>query len=348
MHYDDARLKERASGLSLLYVEPNPAICEKLSPLLRCYFKRVDTAHSCKEAMSLFTTTHHDIVLTDVIFKHEDGYRMIEEIKAIHSVQKIIIVSAILDRKRIVRLINSLVYGYLLKPLNVEALLRQLEKVVEILYENQMLLFYLNTFETPVKIISKKEASSSDSESKSSDTFLVFDNHSVDEAIHRMHYKDEAKISAQSFFEQELIDWDTWNDLITYSTELAEETLLYPTLTVECLSETANLIGIFANALELSGEFRDIAYALRGLCITLDELINDFDTLGHSKQMIKIVLDSIIDDLVNWTNEVLVHKSAVDVHYIDASLLANIAQLGLSVKSLQHPSADDDAEMELF
>jgi len=136
--------------------------------------------------------------------------------------------------------------------------------------------------------------------------------------------------------------------LITYSTELAEETLLYPTLTLECLSETANLIGIFANALELSGEFRDIAYALRGLCVTLDELINDFDTLGHSKQMIKIVLDSIIDDLVNWTNEVLVHKSAVDVHYIDASLLANIAQLGLSVKSLQHPSADDDAEMELF
>lgn len=345
MQHNYSHLKELAGGITLLYVEANPAISEKLSPLLRYYFKRVDIAHSCHEAMKLFTDTHHDIVITDVIFKNEDGYRMIEEMKAYDDVQKIIVVSAILDRKRIVRLMNSLIYGYLIKPLNVQELLRQLEKIAEILHEKQMLLFYLNTFETPVEIVSSHKLPYEDS--NSSETFLVFDNTTVDKAIHRMHYKDEAKISAQSFFEQGLIDWDTWNDLICYSNELEEEVLRHQTLTIEYLNETANLIGIFANALELSGEFRDIGYALRGLCLTLDELVNSFDTLDKSGKMIKIIVDSIIDDLVNWTKEVLIHKSAVDVHYMDASLLANIAQLGLSVKSLQKDGADDE-EMELF
>lgn len=345
MHHDYSRLKELAGGITLLYVEANPTICEKLAPLLRYYFKHVDIAHSCKDAMRLFTNTRHDIVITDVIFKNEDGYRMIDEMKAYNSVQKIIVVSGVLDRKRIVRLMNSLIYGYLIKPLNVHELLKQLEKIAEILYEKQMLSFYLNTFETPVEIISSHKLPYENS--NTSETFLVFDNTTVDEAIHRMHYKDEAKISAQSFFEQGLIDWDTWNDLMSYANELEEEVLRYQTLTVEYLKETANLIGVFANALELSGEFRDIGYALRGLCQTLDDLVKSFDTLEKSGKMIKIIVDSIIDDLVNWTKEVLIHKSAVDVHYMDASLLANIAQLGLSVKSLQKDGADDE-EMELF
>lgn len=347
MQYNYSRLKELAGGITLLYVESNLVICEKLAPLLRYYFKRVDIAHSCKEAMELFGDIHHDIVLTEVMFKNEDGYRMIDEIKAINSVQKIIILSAVLDRKRIVHMINSLVFGYLIKPINVQALLGQLEKIAEILYEKQMLLFYLNTFETPVEIVSYHKLNFLGADTSSSETFLVFDNNTVDKAIHRMHYKDEAKTSAQSFFEQGIVDWDTWNDLISYSNELEEEVLRYQTLTVEYLNETANLIGIFANALELSGEFRDIGYALRGLCLTLDELVKTFDTLEKFAKMIKIIIDSIIDDLVNWANQVLIRKSAVDIHYMDASLLANIAQLELSVKSFQKESTDDE-EMELF
>lgn len=131
MQHNYSHLKELAGGITLLYVEANLAISEKLAPLLRYYFKRVDIAHSCHEAMKLFADTHHDIVITDVIFKNEDGYRMIAEMKAYNGAQKIIIVSGVLDRKRIVRLINSLIYGYLIKPLNVQELLRQLEKLLK-------------------------------------------------------------------------------------------------------------------------------------------------------------------------------------------------------------------------
>lgn len=350
MQYNYSRLKELAKdGITLLYIEENLSTSEKLIPLLRYYFKRVDVAHSCKEGMELFKTNHHDIVLTELLFKKEDGYRMLDEMKAIDAMQKIIILSGILDRKRVVHMINSLIHGYLIKPLNVQDLLRQLEKIAESIHEKQMLLFYLGILETPLGVASKEVLPSPKIDSNPSATFLVFDNDSVDKAINRMHYKDEAKISAQSFFEQGLIDWDTWNDLISYSKELEEEALIYRTLTIEFLNEGARLIGIFANALELSGEFRDIGYALRSLCVTLDELVNDFNTLGKSAKMIKIILDSIIDDLVNWTNEVLIQKSAVDVHYIDASLLANIAQLGLSVKSLKHSDVKAETEeMELF
>ena len=331
----------RGGDISLLYVDENKTTCEKLSPILNHFFKKLDIAHSCDEALKLYEKRRHDIVVTDVIFKQGSGHTFFEKLKSFDPFQKIIIVSSFVERKRILHLINSVVYGYLMKPINVSELLHQLEKISELVYEKKLMLFYIDSLEKNAMhhaphTVQKEESS-----------FLVFDNNERDEAIHRMHYPDNNKISAQDFFEQGLMDEDTINDLRFCSKEL-EAIFLYTTLTHEYLAETADFINAFSKDLELSGEFRDIAYALRGLCVALRELIVEHDFSQATSKVIKTILDSIIEDLVSWTQHVLIVRDAVDIHYLDASLLANSAQFGLSIKNLSSNAVCDEEELELF
>jgi predicted amino acid-binding ACT domain protein len=272
---------------------------------------------------------------------------LIDKLKSFDPLLKIIILSSYVERKRILHLINSGLYGYLMKPINVNELLTQLEKVAALVYEKKILLFYIDTLEKSLRTESfKKNSVTSTSDTHSENGLLVFDNTRRDEAIHRMHYKDDDKISAYSFFEQELMDEATIEDILFYSKEL-EGIFLYGALTQEYLSKTANFIAVFANDLECSGEFRDIAYALRGLSVTLSELIEKHDFSQNASKMIKTIIDSIIEDLVSWTQHVLIDKDAVDIHYLDASLLANIAQLGLSIKNISHKESHEE-ELEFF
>ena len=175
----------------------------------------------------------------------------------------------------------------------------------------------------------------------------------------REHLGDKAEIALQEeqlgtghavMMAEHYIDDETRPDLVMYAKELEEESAVYSELSPDYLAETSKLITIFANGLELSGEFRDIAYALRGLCKPLNELEQTHHLFGTSSRIIKRIIDSIIDDLVNWTSEVLIDLTAVDVHYVDASLLANIAQLSLTVKNMlkseEETSLED--ELELF
>lgn len=342
MNSSYSKLKEIArGGVSLLYVDEDPIVVQKLLPVFHHFFKHINIAHSCQEAFALYENARHDIVVTDVSFKHENGYAFIEKIKALDPFQKIIITSSFLDRKRILGLLNSVIYGYLLKPINVHALLAQLEKVAELIYEKKMLLCYINMLETTSSITTEPK------NIKSLDNFLVFDNNERDDKIHRMHYKDEDKISALAFIEEHYIDNETRSDLVMYAKELEEESAVYSDLSYEYLDATSKLIHVFANALELSGEFRDIAYALRGLCQTLNELVKMQHIPEKSSRIIKTIVDSIIDDLTNWTREVLIDLTAVDVHYVDASLLANIAQLSLTVKNMSKSEEETSLEDEL-
>jgi len=48
-----------------------------------------------------------------------------------------------------------------------------------------------------------------------------------------------------------------------------------------------------------------------------------------------MLFDSIVDDLSKFVKEVLVDQSALDIHYLDASLFANISQIDMMLKGKQ-------------
>jgi len=94
-------------------------------------------------------------------------------------------------------------------------------------------------------------------------------------------------------------------------------------------------------------EFKKLSYSLEVLKLKL--LSFDYDKLPKvQKILLKRILDSILDDLNNWVYKVLVEKSAIDIHYLDDSLLANIAQIDLILESLNNENREDDDEDSSF
>jgi succinate dehydrogenase flavin-adding protein (antitoxin of CptAB toxin-antitoxin module) len=127
---------------------------------------------------------------------------------------------------------------------------------------------------------------------------------------------------------------DLNNDLIHYNTTQAS-------FTQEYIEAITKIFESYAKVFDLSYEFRDLAYAIRVLNSKLIELkIDDID--DNQVSMYKMFLDTVGEDLVKWANEILFEQSAKDIHYLDASLLANIAQIDLMMNISEMTIEDDD------
>lgn len=150
-----------------------------------------------------------------------------------------------------------------------------------------------------------------------------------DERIDSMHYTDESKISAGDFVDKEGIDEgiiDELGDILEEYYAIAESEF-----NEEYLEKYKEILQKFISIFEYSIEFKDLAYGLEKLLTFLDKnILND-----ENKEFIKMLLDSVMEDLNKFYQTVFVEKSAVDIHYLDASLLANIAQIEIMLNQIK-------------
>ena len=176
------------------------------------------------------------------------------------------------------------------------------------------------------------------------DEFFDFDSEDIDVAINEMHYKDEHKTNALSFMSENSFDDEMVADLFDtieeYDVDI-EDRSVFDTRYIKSISKVYEK---FARVFEVSYEFNDIAYSLRVLIGKLDSI--DINSLSdEQKELYKTFLMSIVEDLKKWVKEVIVDQSAQDIHYLDASLLANIAQIDMMVPS---ESSKEDNGMDFF
>ena len=182
---------------------------------------------------------------------------------------------------------------------------------------------------------------------KFEDDFFDFDSEEVDENINNMHYSDDKKISAVAFMKEESLD----DDFIAEIMETLEnlDDLLYQFDGIEINDDfIKRLISFdsFIKVFNFSIEFKDIGYALESLKEKL--ILLDLSSLNQDQKMIlKTFISTIIDDLKNWVEMVVINKTAQDIHYLDASLLANIAQMDIMMDSFKDKNNDEE-EIEFF
>jgi len=168
------------------------------------------------------------------------------------------------------------------------------------------------------------------------DEFIDFDTEFDDENINNMHYEENQKISAKEFMSYNEIDNETLSEI----DELLDEFSLIEEneLDEHFINEFLKIINDFIHLFNLTIEFENISYSLTKLNILLQNLdLNSID-----KNLLKQFLILIIDDLAKFKDEVFVNKSAIDIHYMDASLLANVAQLEIMLNQ------KEDNEIEFF
>lgn len=155
-------------------------------------------------------------------------------------------------------------------------------------------------------------------------------------------------IAAQEFLEG--IEYD--HDLIDELEELEQDAVssLYDNETVDHahLQEIASIFDKYAHLLENTYEFKELAFALKSLIGLLEKC--DESTF-RSKKVSKVLLflNGILSDIGTWRKEVFVHRRAINVHYLDASLFSSIAQLEILLSQGNiEPEADDPNYLELF
>ena len=181
-------------------------------------------------------------------------------------------------------------------------------------------------------------------ENQSKEDFFIYDSPTTAQNMAKMHYHDDTKISAVAFCSEESIDELDIQDILESCDELAEVVQDY-----NLEYNKAYFLGVkerfdsYATILEKNTEFRDLGYSLAKLSLSLEEHLDSL-TAHVNKKKILMILNAIVEDLIGWTEAVLKEKTAVDIHYLDASLFSSIIQFEMMLT----PTNEEENSLEFF
>jgi len=180
-----------------------------------------------------------------------------------------------------------------------------------------------------------------DKEDDSSDDFFFLEDTGVDNSIDGMHYEDAQKISAEKYFELYPIDNSDLEDIAINKDILVEILDDYLEYSEEFLEKIISTLRKLDTSLQLTfanKDFKDIGMGIENLIVLLENL--DKTSIDGNEEILYNILVTFIEDLVKWLDSIFILQSAVDIHYLDASLLANVEQLQIVLNPLE--DEDDD------
>ena len=265
----------------------------------------------------------------------------------IEFIEKMTIVSEI-DIINLINLLNKLRANPIAVIKFINMITKSLQNKIEVIVEKGNKGIYITTNLKPIKklifksdnniytyridIISENVALFESNEEEfldfdEEDDFFEFDSEEVDDAINSMHLSEDKKVSASDFMQEEFIDEELVDDI----KEIIEEIYQLDEENAEYLNQYMNIVSLFIRFFNSSMEFRELSLGLEKLVKLLRE---NYDYIKENKLLIEIC-KSILEDLVKFTDTVIINQNAIDIHYLDASLLANVAQLELLLNKLK-------------
>ena len=121
-------LKEIAYEMKLLLVEDDSDLRMQLKIFLGRFFGCINTAENGIEALKMYKEQSYDLVLTDLTMPLMGGIELTEKIRMHNSEQNILILSGHSESDNLITLINLGIDGFLLKPVDMNRVLTQLNE----------------------------------------------------------------------------------------------------------------------------------------------------------------------------------------------------------------------------
>jgi len=153
---------------------------------------------------------------------------------------------------------------------------------------------------------------------KNEDDFFFFEGEEVDNIIDNMHYEEHEKISAKEFFESHPLDIDDLDKIEIIRDRL--EKLIISFDIDEFKEIIFKLIGIL-NTYFVTKEMSNIS-------LIFEKLTETLQLEGLNEE----ILITVVEDIVDWLEHVFINQEAVDIHYLDAAMFANISQMEMLAK----------------
>jgi len=178
-------------------------------------------------------------------------------------------------------------------------------------------------------------------EGEDKEDFFIYGSDTLNQDLDKMHYRDEAKITAEDFYAEGSMDDFDRHDIIDCCNELSD--IVHD---VNIGYDESYFIRVYehfqryAGILEKNTDFRDLGFSLSKLSQFLEQNLADLPN-HPKKKAILVILSSIVEDMLSWAKTVLQERTAVDIHYLDASLLSSIIQFEMMFSSSKEENDDD-------
>ncbi|RLA84191.1 MAG: hypothetical protein DRG78_02160 [Epsilonproteobacteria bacterium] len=273
---------------------------------------------SGKEAIEITPNLLPDIIFLDLMMPEVNGFDVLKAIRAYTDIKqpKIIMVTAINDDKMRSEAKQLGADNYIAKPFDNQEIYAVLDKYIQNEIEN----------------IKNNDEDFFDFDGEEDEDFFDFDDDSNDSLGIQKEMMDDfnkshIKVSAKDFLKDyETVEYflndieDLEEDIYIYLDELYDGNLEENSEKIE-----STLIS-YAHFLNTFIEFQELATSLNLLARLIVK--SNFNNTNEKKRyMIAEFVKSILKDLIKWKDHVFVEQDAVDVFYLNASLLNSCIQL---------------------
>lgn len=151
------------------------------------------------------------------------------------------------------------------------------------------------------------------------------------------------KITASEFLQELGVDFldeleefnELQDSLINFTYDFKE------TQERETLFKISTIIVSYAATMEKLYEFKDLGYALRNITL----LLNTLEATNCNYKKLSIYLACISEDIFAWYANIFLNQSAVDIHYLDSSLLSSCLQMEAEFRDGNSNDLGDDLEL---
>ncbi len=124
-------LIQKATGISILYVEDEQFLRENTTFFLKKIFTSVDVAVDGKEGLEKYTNSNYDIVITDILMPNMSGLELIHHMHTHNEKQAIIIISGDTEHVNKDQSINMSVIRFITKPICINNLVDALCECID-------------------------------------------------------------------------------------------------------------------------------------------------------------------------------------------------------------------------
>ena len=132
--------------LKLLCIDSDDATRQSLVKTFSRIFAQVDDAADGYDGLNHFKINQHDLIITETDLNNYSALQMIEQIRKISPSQHVIVISKDKDVDSLLSWSNAGIQGYVLKPINMQALLESMYKSCSFLYTNAKKLQQVDDF----------------------------------------------------------------------------------------------------------------------------------------------------------------------------------------------------------
>ncbi|MEA1983831.1 MAG: hypothetical protein U9N39_09830 [Campylobacterota bacterium] len=155
----------------------------------------------------------------------------------------------------------------------------------------------------------------------------------------------ESLTSAEDFFRDVHLDGEIYDELREIESEI--EGLFYAQeYTLEINDSLILFFKRYTYTLNPLFEFKDLSYSF----MLLSQKLSEYELRDNGELLIAL-MRGLISDILEWKKSVLVDQTAEDIHYMDKSFYANIAQIEMSLEDLEINTDEnfgDDDFIEFF